>query len=105
MTCEGGLFAAATPEGGEEEVAQAFRVAGFEVGTGEIESKVAGEVGEAFDHDGAVEAADFLDEGFVQFRVSHGGTRRRDCCAGREESRRDPHARAAHPSRLTANDQ
>jgi hypothetical protein len=60
------LFHAGAPEGGEEEVAEAVGFAGVEVGAGEVELEVVGWVEELVDEGRAVEAADFLDEGFVE---------------------------------------
>ena len=61
------LFQAGAPEGGQEEVAKAVGVAGVEVGGGEVEAEVAWEMEEAIDQGRAIEATDFLDEGFIEF--------------------------------------
>jgi len=63
----GDLFHAAAPERGEEEMADMFRAAIVEEGFREVEGEVAIEAGEAGDESTAIEAAKFVDEGFVDF--------------------------------------
>lgn len=68
-----GLHAAA-PQGGDEEMAEAVRVAAGEEVGGEIERDIAGKMGEAVGEFRTVEFADFLDDGFVDCARAHGST-------------------------------
>jgi hypothetical protein len=64
-------FHEAAPKGGEEEMTEAFGVAGVEVFLGEIEAEIAVEMGEALDQFAPAQRADFKYKGFISLRAAH----------------------------------
>ena len=60
------------PECRDEQVAKLVGLTGSQEFIGKIEAEIAGEMGEAVDHGVALEAGDVDQEGFVNFRVTHG---------------------------------